>query len=87
MNITWLHSQFRQSIEKNKKYKEFCITEIIYFSNIKFFCQDASYRKPLKYVTNYQLLIKDKTINLLNCFKINYKYFKIIKNKILEISI
>lgn len=37
MNISWLHSQLRQSIEKNKKYKGFCITEIIYFSNIKIF--------------------------------------------------
>lgn len=87
MNITWLHSQFRLSIEKNKKYKLFCITDIICFSNIKFFCQDTFYRKFLKYVTNYQLLIKDKTINLLNCFKVIYKYFKIIKNKIIEISI
>ena len=87
MNITWLHSQFRLSIEKNKKYKGLCITDIIYFFNIKYFCQETVYRKFLKYVTNYQLLIKDKTINLLNCFKVIYKYFKIIKNKIIEISI
>ena len=87
MNITWLHSQFRLSIEKYKKYKGFCLTDIICFSNIKYFCQDTVYRKSLKYVTNYQLLIKDKTINLLNCFKVIYKYFKIIKNKIIEISI
>ena len=59
----------------------------IFFFNIKYFCQETVYRKFLKYVTNYQLLIKDKTINLLNCFKVNYKYFKIIKNKIIEISI